>query len=176
MRDLSGYRLLGIVLENDEGQNWHFVRELGDDAKPVSEALDVLAASGNHVGLFIITELNYAELDNALKEYAKGIDALARDFLTVQNVLVDLSRRLLNYLSAVRMFTDQSESTIKREFGSSSERFQRYKEYESELYDSSFAYRFLYKLRNYAQHLGLPLDSWSRSKPLKASTEVAPVS
>lgn len=28
----------------------------------------------------------------------------------------------------------------------------------SSFYDNSFAYRFFYKLRNYAQHVGLPID------------------
>jgi hypothetical protein len=67
--------------------------------------------------------------------------------------------RLVNYLASMRFFLDFTETRIKRRFGKESSEAQQFKRACSEAFDGEFAYRFLYKLRNYAQHCGLPIGS-----------------
>lgn len=73
-------------------------------------------------------------------------------------VFFNINRLFLNYLSSMRTFLDHSEAFLSRKFGKESSQFLEFKKLTSVFYDNSFAYRFFYKLRNYAQHIGLPLS------------------
>lgn len=77
----------------------------------------------------------------------------------VSKAYLNLNRLLLNYLSSIRTFLDHSETFISRKFGNNSKEYFEFKEMLSFFYDNSFAYRFFYKLRNYAQHIGLPIHN-----------------
>jgi hypothetical protein len=66
--------------------------------------------------------------------------------------------RALNVLSSVRTFLDHTETAYKRRYGKTSPELSRFKKACSDAYDSSFSYRFTSKLRNYAQHCGLPIQ------------------
>lgn len=74
---------------------------------------------------------------------------------------LDLNRCLMNLLASARSYLDHTETDLKRRFGESDERYQRFRHLTNRLYDSYFAYRFLYRFRNFVQHCGLPLDSFS---------------
>jgi hypothetical protein len=71
--------------------------------------------------------------------------------------MLDITVELLNLLSAFRMFIDQTEHTLSLKFGKESPELQAFREAQSEEYDAVFGYRFLCRLRNYAQHRSLPL-------------------
>jgi len=77
----------------------------------------------------------------------------------IEKVFLDTNRLLLNYLTAVKTFIDHSTTFLNHKFGDESEEFLGFKIMLSAFYDHSFAYRFLTKLRNYAQHVDLPLDN-----------------
>lgn len=77
----------------------------------------------------------------------------------IENVFYATNRLLLNYLTSVKTFLDHSETKLNRKFGKGSEELICFKNVTSFFYDNSFAYRFFYKLRNYAQHIGLPLTN-----------------
>jgi hypothetical protein len=62
----------------------------------------------------------------------------------------------LNFLVSVRTYLDHTETKIKKEFGKESVQWKRVKAACSAEYDGFFAYRFLYRLRNYVQHCGAP--------------------
>lgn len=68
-----------------------------------------------------------------------------------------INRLLLNLLSMARTYLDHAETTLNRRYGESSPELNNFKTATSRAYDDSFAYRFLYKLRNYAQHCGMPV-------------------
>ena len=71
---------------------------------------------------------------------------------------LDFNRMFLNYLSSIRTFIDHNETSIKRKFGRNSIEAKELKKIMSNIYDKYFSYRFLYKLRNYSQHCGLPIE------------------
>ena len=77
----------------------------------------------------------------------------------IELIQLELNRRLLNYLSSVRTYLDHSETFLKRLFGKESEQVKLFKTICSGFYDTFFSYRFFYKLRNYAQHCGLPISN-----------------
>ena len=77
----------------------------------------------------------------------------------LDNVFLNVNRLFLNYLSALRTFLDHTETFLNRKFGDDSSQFLEFKKILSFFYDNSFAYRFFYRLRNYAQHVGLPIDN-----------------
>lgn len=79
----------------------------------------------------------------------------------IENVFYESNRLLLNYLTSIKTFLDHSEAKLNRKFGKNSKELIEFKSVTSFFYDNSFAYRFFYKLRNYAQHVGLPLTDVS---------------
>ncbi len=81
----------------------------------------------------------------------------------LSEVGLNYSRLLLNILSLFRSFLDHTDRSISREYGKDSRERKRWKARLAEIYDSDFAYRFFYKMRNYAQHVGVPPLSFSFS-------------
>jgi len=75
------------------------------------------------------------------------------------NVYLNTNRLLLNYLSSVKTFVDHLETFFNRKFGKESNEYLEFKKLLSLFYDNSFAYRFFYQLRNYTQHVGLPIHN-----------------
>ena len=108
--------------------------------------------------LFMVVHLNYEDYQNLLKRYfVEYKDNPSMDYPRFESVVLDINRHILNYLSAIRAFLDHSETNLKRRYGKDSQRVRHFKEACSQAYDSSFSYRFLYGLRSYVQHCGLPL-------------------
>lgn len=91
----------------------------------------------------------------------------------VEAVQVATTTVIVNFLFAMRMFLDLSETELKRQQKVDGiDRFSSWKAVCSAEYDDYFAYRFLYKFRNYVQHVGLPISSWSISSELKDSGQI----
>jgi hypothetical protein len=72
----------------------------------------------------------------------------------------EINRRLLNDLSMVWSFLDLGAHRLSGRFGKDSDELAAFREATHRAYDSSFAYRFLDRLRNYAQHCGLPVGQF----------------
>ncbi|MDD4871297.1 MAG: hypothetical protein PHR77_12120 [Kiritimatiellae bacterium] len=103
--------------------------------------------------LINIVELNYTELKNFLT-------ALENNTITFNDPRLNADRLVMNYLSSFRSLTDHLESH-KISYQN------RWKEIEKllhDLFDKYFSYRFMYKLRNYAQHYECPVATFSISK------------
>ena len=65
-----------------------------------------------------------------------------------------LRRILLNWLNSIRLFDDHNRTRIVRTYGDSSRELEAYKAERSAIYDGIPSYRFMFELRNYAQHCG----------------------
>lgn len=128
-----------------------------------------------------ITENEFSEL----KKFSKSIekirgqseycDFLKEEFqeylLVIENKkskATNITRAINNYLSSYKAFLDRWETYFKRE---GNELFiQHFKKTVSDVYDKCFEYRFLYNLRNYAQHAGIPISKINSS--LTDETEI----
>jgi hypothetical protein len=65
-----------------------------------------------------------------------------------------LRRILLNWLNSIRLFDDHNRARIVRTYGDPSPELNAYKAARAEIYDGVPSYRFMFELRNYAQHCG----------------------
>lgn len=84
----------------------------------------------------------------------------------------EVNRRLRGFFTEFRTFLDYAETSLKNEHGKNSDKVRRFKEACSKEYDGNFAYRFIYYLRNYGQHVNLPLgDVRLRSGELDTEAE-----
>ncbi len=68
----------------------------------------------------------------------------------------DLSRKILELMSTFRAFLDNWETYLKRKYGKDTEPINAFKSATKVEYDNVFAYRFIYELRNFIQHVGQP--------------------
>ncbi|WP_284653056.1 hypothetical protein [Flavobacterium terrisoli] len=137
------------------------VRELSEkEYLKYSKNISSLQRLENNEKLFKIVELNYFDFKTKIEKTIKNLNngTNSKEF---ENLYLDINRLILNILSSIRTYLDHSETRIKREYGSESEEFLLFKKETSKTYDENFSYRFLYKLRNYAQHCGLPAGSLS---------------
>lgn len=105
----------------------------------------------------------YEHLFSHVKEKGR-IDAREAGF----NLMVEV----MNWLTATRLFLDHQQTRYSRRFGKESRELARFKDACSAAFDSSFAYRFTAKLRNYAQHCGLPLGGVELLPPLEGQSGV----
>lgn len=80
----------------------------------------------------------------------------------------EIDRRLINYLSSFKTFLDHYRTRYYRIDRSKENEFKAYEEATSFCFDNSFPYRFFSKLRNYAQHCGLPIGVINTNASLQA--------
>ncbi|MDI5936627.1 hypothetical protein QLR68_00020 [Micromonospora sp. DH15] len=110
--------------------------------------------------IFKLVARNYEEIDS-LNTYYLRLFGLPREHGRIQprDAAIGFMNACINWLNVVRLFLDHEETWLKRTFGETSTHFIDFKSACSRAFDSSIAYRFLYKLRNYATHCGLPISS-----------------
>lgn len=134
------------------------IRELSDDeVEMLSTATALVGAFNGSYSLYEICDENYRDLVEFYKQAAhrKGISQES-----AHSTLIALNRRLLNYLSSFRTFIDHQERKLKHLQSSNQDWFRLFKDRTAFHYDRCFAYRFLWRLRNYVQHCGLPLGGF----------------
>lgn len=91
-----------------------------------------------------------------------------RDFQEDMRQRLLLDRRLVNILTACRLYLDQSDHGISRFCGAASDELKSVKMFKNRLYDDNWGYRLMEAVRNHAQHLELPVGAISynyRRKP-----------
>ena len=114
------------------------------------------------IHLYNILVRNYNEIIDFDSDL--NIILLNADYSTInnksKNVHIEINRLLLNYLSSFRLYVDYLQTKFSRS-ESLKPMVNDYKNIVAECFDSSFAYRFLYKLRNYTQHIDLPIETVS---------------
>jgi hypothetical protein len=117
--------------------------------------------------LFEIVRTNYIEFAKAMSGYlAEYVDNPSMNWSRADEIIKEANRLILNFLSSVRTFLDHSELHLKRRYGKDSQQVKRYEEICSQQYDGEFSYRFVYQLRNYVQHCGMPVGHFSLSSKL----------
>jgi hypothetical protein len=104
---------------------------------------------------------NFADLRNAEAQLALQVatshSTSALDYAPAVTVL---GRLITNWLNSFRMFDDHTNARLTRRFGKNSAQLQRYEKARADIFDSNPSYRFMSKLRDYAQHVGrVPLQA-----------------
>lgn len=184
---MKGYRLGTIKVENSE-QRITFKGSISKEtfllvSKHTENIFEFKTQQELHT-MFIINFLEFNDLfkltiQNLLKN---GKPLLDEDPNELKFISRNANRLFLNFLSSGRTFLDHSETYLKRKYGKKSSEFLKFKKETNNQYDSSFEYRFVYKLRNYAQHCGLPinniiysLDNEIQEKKYKRKINLSPI-
>lgn len=103
---------------------------------------------------------NYQELESDLFETAvQYMVSGHRDYRWFQQENNKINRRLINLLSACRMYIDHIPHHLNNIFGKDSNEKSKFNELASKHYDSKLGYRVLEVIRNYVQHRGFPIHS-----------------
>ncbi|HCI5683105.1 TPA: hypothetical protein NPO65_004108 [Klebsiella variicola subsp. variicola] len=122
----------------------------------------------NDFALVEYVRLNYESLMELLHETILKV-AKEPSFIgsyPFKNFPFLLNTRILNYMMSVKTLLDHMETNINRRFGEDSTEFVYFKTLTANEFDSKFSYRFMYKLRNFVQHCGMPPLSYTISKSL----------
>lgn len=107
---------------------------------------------------FALVLENYFEFESELLSLAeKSRIWRNRDHSMAMAERLLLERRLVNLLTACRLYLDQTDHEFSAHFGKISAELDAVKKFKNDLYDEYFGYRFMETLRNYVQHAGLPI-------------------
>ena len=164
------------IVVREHGHKEHHVeviREIDSaEYRRFKEGKDNLVKYLKHITLYEAVIRNYKDyihtIDTKLKGQFAGVD---EDVIDGQETMLEFNRRFLNFIAMARLFLDHTETYISRRYGDKSHQYKRFKENTSSEFDNSFAYRFLYRLRNYALHCGMPIGRVSGSTKLDKSGE-----
>ena len=105
-----------------------------------------------------IAPLNAEEFETSVSDIEKSYSSesmVTRGW--VSKLVILLNQRTVNFLSSMRTYLDHAETRLKRKYGHTSSEAKDFAVAAAKEFDNSFAYRFMYKLRNYTQHCGMPL-------------------
>lgn len=117
----------------------------------IKRLLDFILANDNEIIDFLNNSLRN------LTRLSMSFNRLKRE--DYDYVYSNTNRLVLNYLSSVKTFTEHLETFFKRKFQENSQELTELKKLLALIFDNSFSYRFFYKLRNYTQHVGLPIHN-----------------
>lgn len=154
--------LLGTAGESrlaEQPVNFAVLRPLTDsefsDFNEANEALGRFSAAQN---LILIADSNYLEYENQIADFSKRYAANYQlDWKRATSIVQEFNRRVLNFLTGMRTFLDHTEARLKRTYGPTSWQFGKFRDSAAECFDANFSYRFVYQLRNFTQHCGMPL-------------------
>lgn len=137
-----------LVHHLDDGQFERYQRAVAD-----------LTRVGRHEQI-ILVERNYRRLMAVGSFYANALETGQRDTaLRARDAVSYLASDLLNWLTSTRLFLEHFRTEFSRLYGRQSSELANLRTRISHEYDASPAYRMLYKLRDYTQHCGLPVDA-----------------
>lgn len=104
----------------------------------------------------------FSMLDNSLKELKKYIEKIEKFDYKISNpikskeVIVEINRKIINFVGMFKTFLDYYEVQVKEVFGNDSDEIKEFKKKSSKFFDNYFEYRFLYNLRHFCVHYKLP--------------------
>jgi hypothetical protein len=106
---------------------------------------------------YVLAVQNYERFNEAEAEIIELIEGSPQSEWPEPTEMGDtLQSHFLNWLLSARAFLESTESQLKRRYGKDSPQVGRFKAATARHHDSKFSYRFLYRLRNYAQHWDWP--------------------
>lgn len=159
---------LGTITHSDKGSSIHMADSITrEQYEALLNSISDLHHFENNKRLFEIAFQNKNEfvetLNRDIKEMIKSSLSISGDKKTYYKNHLNFNRLFLNYLSSIKTFIDHNETNIKRRYGKTSDEANEFTKMTNHYFDNSFAYRFFSKLRNYAQHCGMPLQEFSIS-------------
>jgi len=159
-----GARRLGYALKRADGK---FCVESCD--KVLSQAsiyemktlTKVVFDLQNIVNAFNVISHNYDDLkkmnDDLYEKFKVVVDRNTFEHFFMFDAITQVSQRVTNFLASATAFLNISENHLKIRFGKHSRQSTEWNQKRNDLHKNTFAYRFLYELRNFSQHASLPI-------------------
>jgi hypothetical protein len=147
-------------------KNVNDVREMTQaEFAQIREAMSVVRTFHRESQSYEHVQRDYEDLNH----YTQGIRQLVSEYGTSPDLALDVeievNRRVMALLSSFKAFLDHTSHALSTRFGEDSAERKDFLRACSAEYDGAFAYRFAYKLRNYAQHRDLPIGYIELSGP-----------
>lgn len=120
-------------------------------------ASQALASFNRDMQLFKIILWNLKDYFDTIENYRIAFANRTIAYPDNKQPDLEINRRLINFLTSVTTYLTYSENLLSQKYGEQSSNFENFKQYTAHEFDNHFSYRFLYHLRNYAQHGGLPI-------------------
>ncbi|WP_143052960.1 hypothetical protein [Streptomyces sp. 2112.3] len=143
---------LGYVIIGENNK----IHEL-DFGKEVTESEAERHRESTYSLMELFTESPYAALEkrySSLKATLAELSNPEQDSSSTYGRMGAIQQGVDDFLSAFRAFDDRTSRQLNKKFGAASPELQLFKRALSHEFDTSFAYRFACKLRNYSQHCG----------------------
>ncbi len=102
--------------------------------------------------------LNYNDYSEFIKKTSKIPVTVDIRFLTSPSLLLQANKLIFNLLSSFKFFIDNTRAFLTRKYRDNPEIISKYESLIYDHYNQHFYYRFLTKLRDYAVHVGFPLQ------------------
>ncbi|MGD9819639.1 MAG: hypothetical protein AB7V04_13210 [Desulfomonilaceae bacterium] len=134
------------------------IRELSNnEVRNLRRHVRQIVALNENTNIFKALSLNVRDFENACHEYLERYHLTQEmDWQIMNSIYLDLGRLFLNILNLFRCYLDHTEAILKRKFGKNSKAIGKWEDATHNCYENSFAYRLMYSLRNYGQHVGVP--------------------
>lgn len=144
------------------------IRELNNtEYEEYERAITCLTDFSSELQLFTIVDMNYKDYENILNQYFEEYSNLPSMRIShIEHMNLNINRYIMNFLSSVRIYLAHQETNLKKKNGKDSQKVKLFEKACNKAYDSNFSYRFLYKLRNYTQHFGMPVGEISLQESL----------
>jgi hypothetical protein len=170
---------LGFIEQFSGGYSTQLDKELtAKEFDLFSKAIDELHNYENLKRLYEIVILNNNEFIKFIESEKKSLYenslSISGDKENYYKHHLNLNRMILNYLSSFRTLLDHTETITKRKYGNKSIESEKFKQLTNILFDKYFSYRFFYKLRNYSQHCGIPIDEFEVSGTVVDENKIKP--
>jgi hypothetical protein len=146
-------------INGEMGIAYNFVKKITEeDTLQYEKSMHVIKNWHNFHDLYESFMINSVDLLTYITEVRDAVreSGMAYEEFDMNGVFLNINRLLLNLLTMGRTFYDHGIVNFGETFGKSSNELTEYKLIFNKLYDDYFSYRFIYKLRNYAQHCGMP--------------------
>lgn len=166
------------ISDGNEVNKINEIRPLGNEEIEIYDAQkNILMEFVNDFALVEYVRLNYESLMELLNETVIKV-AKEPSFIgsyPFKTFPFLLNTRILNYMMSVKTLLGHMETSINRRYGENSTEFVEFKALTANEFDSKFSYRFMYKLRNFVQHCGMPPLSYTISKSLDETSSTLSV-
>ena len=130
-----------------------------EDYYMLLDATSKIGGIYRYADMFNTTTWNYQDLVNTINAYFQAFSQKDMKFPTKRDITLNINKDLLNVLTSFRFYLDYMDKNLHDDFGKASELVASFRQHCSNEYDNNFSYRFVYQLRNYAQHKGLVVNS-----------------
>ncbi len=144
------------------------IRELSDtEFREYERAASKLGQYMIDQELFVMVQSNYGDFQSVLQQTLGEYIQKPSYLPPMETLIFRVDRSLLNFLLALRIFLDHSRFNLNKRYGGHSERVREFEKACTNEYEHFFSYRFIYKLRNYAQHCGMPVGEMELASTLE---------